>query len=129
STNLGTSLPGRSPGRSSVASVDAHALKEAWLNEAFARAGIDRRSWRPARGVAANRRTVEAVYSYYGQLFLDHPHLEWAGMAALIGPAFYAGFLDLGLVPDAWRAAVHAVFGRGWRKLARQGAGDLGFYE
>ena len=49
----------------------------------------------------ANRRTVEAVYGYYGQLFLEHRYLEWAGMASMIGPAFYAGFRDLGFLPDA----------------------------
>jgi hypothetical protein len=109
--------------------VEPHELKEALLNRALERAGIERASWRPARGVDENRRTVEAVYDYYGRLFLEHPHLKWAGMASLIGPAFYAGFRDLGLLPDAWREAVHAVFGRASRSLARRAAGDLGFYE
>jgi luciferase-like monooxygenase len=70
-----------------------------------------------------------AVYSYYGELFLAHPYLLWAGMASMIGPAFYAGFRDLGVVPDAVRTAVLAVFGRASRRLARRAAGDLGFYE
>jgi len=95
-----------------VVGVDPHELKETWLNRSLARAGIERGSWRPARGVAANRRTVEAVYDYYGRLFLEHPYLEWAGMASMIGPAFYAGFRDLGLLPDTGRRAVSAVVGR-----------------
>ena len=109
--------------------VDPHELKETWLNRSLARAGIERGSWRPARGVAANRRTVEAVYDYYGRLFLEHPYLEWAGMASMIGPAFYAGFRDLGLLPDTGRRAVSAVVGRVSRWLATRAAGDLGFYE
>src|SRR4029453_6094711 len=47
----------------------------------------------------------------------------------MIGPAFYAGFRDLGLVPEVGRRAVHAVFGRASRSLARRPTGDLGFYE
>jgi hypothetical protein len=47
----------------------------------------------------------------------------------MIGPAFYAGFTDLGLVPDAVRGAVIAVLGRASRRLARRAGGDLGFYE
>ena len=99
--------------------MEPHELKEALLNRALKRAGIERSSWRPARGVDENRRTVEAVYTYYGRLFLDHPHLKWVGMANMIGPAFYAGFRDLGLVPEVWRRAVHAVFGRASRSHAK----------
>ncbi len=113
----------------SVVGVEAHELQETWLNRALDSAGIERRSWRPGRGVEENRRTVEAVYGYYGRLFLMHPYLEWAGLAAMIGPAFYAGFRDLGLLPDAIREAVIAVFGRASRRLTRRAAGDLGFYE
>jgi hypothetical protein len=69
------------------------------------------------------------VYGYYGRLFLEYPYLEWAGLAGMIGPAFYAGFRDLGLLPDAVRAAVIAVLGRASRRLAGRAAGDLGFYE
>ena len=69
-------------------SVKAHVLKEALLNRALKSAGIERDTWRPDLGFAANRRTVQAVYDYYGQLFLAHPHLRWAGMASLIGPSF-----------------------------------------
>jgi len=75
-----------------------HELKEHWLNAALARAGIDRSRWRPADGVDANRATIEAVYRYYGALGVEHPELQWAGMASLIGPAFYAGFMDVALL-------------------------------
>jgi hypothetical protein len=109
--------------------MEPHELKEALLNRALEQAGIERATWRPDRGVEENRRTVEAVYTYYGRLFLDHPHLKWAGLANMIGPAFIAGFRDLGFVPDAWRRAVHAVSGRASRGLATRVAGDLGFYE
>jgi hypothetical protein len=109
--------------------VGAYELKRTWFHRALLRAGIEHESWRPGRGVDENRRVVEAVYSYYGELFLTYPYLQWAGMASMIGPAFYAGFRDLGLVPDAVRAAVLSVFGRASRRLARSAAGDLGFYE
>jgi hypothetical protein len=109
--------------------VEPHELKEALLNRAFERAGIERANWRPALGLAENQQIVEAVYGYYGRLFVEHPHLEWAGMASMVGPAFYAGFRDVGFVPDAWRRAVYAMLGRASPRLARRGAGDLGFYE
>jgi hypothetical protein len=109
--------------------VEAHELRQAWLNQALDSAGIERGRWRPGRGVEENRRTVEAVYGYYGRLFLEHPYFEWAGLAGLIGPAFYAGFQDMGLLPDAVRGAVIAALGRASRRLARDAAGDPGFYE
>jgi hypothetical protein len=109
--------------------VEARELLEIWFGRALDRAGIERESWRPGRGVEENRRAVEAVYGYYGRLFTEHPYLQWAGMAATIGPAFYAGFRDLGVLPDAVRGAVIAAFGRASRRLAGRAAGDLGFYE
>ena len=109
--------------------MEARELREAWFRRALDSAGIERRSWRPGRGVGENRRTVEAVYGYYGRLFIEHPYLQWAGLAAMIGPAFYAGFRDLGMLPDAVRAAVIAALGQASRRLAGRAAGDLGFYE
>src|SRR5919198_918848 len=108
-------------------SLEPHLLKEALLDRALKSAGIERDTWRPNRGFAANRRTVEAVYDYYGRLFLAHPHLKWAGMASLIGPSFYAGFKDLGFLPDVARKTVSAVFGRPIRRLTRRSIADLGF--
>jgi hypothetical protein len=109
--------------------VDGNDLRNVWFSRALASAGIEQERWRPARGVEANARIIEAVYDYYGRLFARHPYLEWAGMAGMIGPAFYAGFSDLGFVPDAWRRAVITLFGPASRRLARSLAGDLGFYE
>ena len=106
--------------------MEARELQDQWYTRALARAGIQRASWHPSRGVDENRRAAEAVYGYYGQLFLDHPYLEWAGMASMIGPAFYAGFRDIGYLPDAARGAVAAVIGRrleygspgGWQAIS-----------
>jgi len=71
-----------------------------WTRQAAQDAGIDYRSWDPSRGAEANRANIEAVYEYYAQLYLDNPDLQWAGMAAMIGPSFAAGFLDLALMRD-----------------------------
>jgi len=113
----------------SVVYMEAHELQEAWFGRALDSAGIERASWHPQRGVGENRQTVEAVYAYYGRLFVEHPYLKWAGFAGMIGPAFYVGFRDLGALPDAGRAAVRAIIGKGSKRLARRVAGDLGFYE
>ena len=108
--------------------MNAYQLQDFWFEQALKRAGIDRKTWHPAQGVEKTSKTVQAVYGYYGQLFLEHPYLEWAGMAGMIGPAFYAGFLDLGLVPDAVREAVLAVRGHASRWLPGV-VGDLGYFE
>jgi hypothetical protein len=88
------------------------------------------------RRVEVNRRTIERVYAYYGRLYLRHARLEWAGMANLIGPSFYAGFQDVGFLPDQTRRLLTRVgdaAGSGKRWLLRQGAverplvADLGF--
>jgi hypothetical protein len=107
----------------------ARELQERWLRVALQRAGIDHRRWRPGSGVARNIANIEAVYTYYGRLFLEHPHLQWAGMANVIGPAFYAGFRDIGLLPDGARHAVLLLLGRRRRALEDDAAGELGFYE
>jgi hypothetical protein len=107
----------------------AHELKEKWLNQAFANAKIDRSRWRPGLGVEENRRIIEAVYDYYSRLFQAHPFLKWAGIASLIGPAFYAGFNDIGVVPDALRRVAAVLLGPISRRKAAQIAGELGVYE
>src|SRR5215510_3310249 len=63
----------RSGRRRSVMGMEPHELKNTWLHRALQRAGIEHESWRPGRGVDENRRVVEAVYGYYGGLFLEHP--------------------------------------------------------
>src|SRR5215471_10266903 len=112
-----------------AAAFPAHQLKEKWLNQAFVRAGIDRNRWRPGLGVEGNRQIIEAVYNYYSRLFQEHAFLEWTGIASLIGPAFYAGFKDIGVVPDALRRAAAALLGPISRRKAAQITGELGFYE
>jgi hypothetical protein len=112
-----------------VAQASAGELNELWLARALDRAGIDRSRWHPSVGVEDNRRTIEAVYDYYGRLFSDHPYVLWSGMAGMIGPAFYAGLMDIGWLPDVARRAIIALPGRASRRLHTWAAGDLGFYE
>jgi hypothetical protein len=81
----------------------ASELRRFWLARAYESAGIDASHWDPALGVEPNRRTIGRVYDYYGRLYERHARLQWAGLAKLIGPSFYAGFLDLGFFPDAMR--------------------------
>ena len=108
------STPSDSGGGGGAATLRAH-----WLERAFERAGIDRSRWRPAGGVGRNRATIEAVYAYYSRLYLEHPPLLWAGMASLVGPAFYAGFEDMGALPDRARRFVSA-------RVLRRGDGPVG---
>ena len=118
----------------------ASTLRRHWLERAFQDAGIDPSHWDPTLGVDVNRRTIERVYDYYGRLYLHHEQLEWAGMANMIGPSFYAGFLDLGFIPDRTRRLFadlrHVVRagGRGWRflrgaQIEDSPVADLGFFE
>ncbi|GAB3169360.1 hypothetical protein GCM10027059_34090 [Myceligenerans halotolerans] len=80
---------------------DAGALaNEHWTRQAAQDAGIDYLEWDPSLGADANRENIEAVYEYYADLYLQNPDLEWAGMAAMIGPSFAAGFLDLDMMRD-----------------------------
>ena len=120
-------------------STSASQLRRRWLDRALASAGIDARQWDPALGVEENRSTIESVYAYYGRLYLSDPRLEWAGMANIIGPSFYAGFLDIGFLPDKirgltrdlqrlWRRGVRKLLRRD-RELERDLTGDLGFFE
>lgn len=73
---------------------------EHWTRQAAQDAGIDFVAWDPSQGAQANRENIEAVYEYYAQLYLENPDLQWAGMAAMIGPSFAAGFQDLAMFRD-----------------------------
>lgn len=75
-------------------------LQKYWQREAFEQAGIDPAAWRPELGAEANKDTIIKVYEYYGRLFLDHPELQWAGMANMIGPSFAGGFFDLDMMKN-----------------------------
>ncbi len=68
---------------------------EQWREIAYWRAGIDSEQWRPEDGLLENDAIVQSVYRYYGGLYLDHPELQWAGMANIVGPMFYAGWQDM----------------------------------
>lgn len=71
-------------------------LRDHYTRMALERAGIDPAAWIPERGLDHNQDIVERVYGYYADLYRQHPdQLWWAGMAAMIGPSFYAGFQDL----------------------------------
>ncbi len=73
----------------------SHFTREQWQELAYLRAGIDGDSWDPSEGLLANDDNVQAVYAYYGELWSDHNELQWAGMANLVGPMFYAGWQDI----------------------------------
>ncbi len=88
----------------------ADQLRDYWLSQAYERAGIDPDTWDPSLGAYANMPNIEAVYRYYGELYLAFPHLEWAGMANLIGASFAGGFLDLNML----RNFAHAAAGPEW---------------
>ena len=72
-------------------------LQMYWVALAAQKAGIDLSQWDPSRGAGALSDIIKRVYTYYGNLFVDHPYLLWAGMANMVGPSFAAGFFDLGL--------------------------------
>jgi hypothetical protein len=99
--------------------TSASKLRRHWLERAYESAEIDASHWDPALGVEPNRRTIGRVYDYYGRLYERQARLQWAGLAKLIGPSFYAGFLDLGFFPDTTRRVLASLYrligaGRGW---------------
>jgi hypothetical protein len=110
-----------------------------YQDAAFRAAGIDPLNWVPSLGANANAANIEAVYTYYGQLFLNHPELQWAGMANMIGPSFAAGFFDLamirGLATTVGSAAEKVPFGtlpisaEALSALAKMTDADLRFFE
>ena len=68
-----------------------------WVATAAQKAGIDLSKWDPSRGAGALKDIILKVYTYYGNLYLQNPYMQWAGMANMIGPSFAAGFFDLDL--------------------------------
>lgn len=106
------------------------------------RAGIRWEDWDLSRGAAALRPVIEQVYTYYGQLYLDHPELEWAGLANLVGPSFAGGFLDLSMLrefadrvggpfddlPGPIRSLLPPPL-NGFAELTSFGEGEIGWYE
>lgn len=115
-------------------------LQQYWLVKAAKDAGIELNRWDPNAGVDANMQNILNVYKFYGKLFLEHPELQWAGMANMIGPSFAAGFMDLdGMKDFAQRLSekieslpppVRAMLPADLTGLASAGAaGELGFFE
>lgn len=113
----------------------APTLEAYWIGRAAQEAGIDLTEWDPSLGAEANREIIEAVYTYYGNLYLENGDLHWAGMANMIGPSFAAGFFDLtlfrrigetaGNLPEPLRSALPA----GVDSLADLSAEEMRFYE
>jgi uncharacterized protein YukE len=93
---MGGRFPGApGPSMGFARRVLANIPVDQWRDLAYHRAGIDGEAWDPRRGLLANDDTVRRVYAAYSRLFDEHPELQWAGMAALVGPTFYAGWQDM----------------------------------
>jgi len=73
-------------------------LQRYWLLTATEKAGIYLDGWDPSQGADANLGNLVASYDYYGELFLNNPDFQWAGMASMIGPTFAGGMFDLQLL-------------------------------
>lgn len=105
-------------------------LRDFWKREALEQAGIDPAKWDPTRGTEFNAETITKVYEYYGQLFLDHPDLQWAGMANMIGPSFAGGFYDLNMLKELASKAAGVPGARPeLRVLANLSAEEIAWYE
>ena len=110
-----------------------------WLDQAVDSAGIDFDDWDPELGAEANREQIIDVYRYYGDLFLEDPDLQWAGMANAIGPSFAAGFFDLATfrqaagdlanVADSLPPGAFPLGSEGLEALANISAEELRYYE
>lgn len=73
----------------------ADVLQLYYVTKAAEKAGIDLTTWDVSLGAEAVSEHYELTYAYYAQLMLDNPNFRWAGMAAMIGPSFAAGFEDI----------------------------------
>src|SRR5699024_8163235 len=117
-------------------------LQTYYVTKAANKAGIDLQEWDPTKGADALQGTIENVYTYYGQLYLNNPELQWAGMANMIGPSFAGGFMDLsqfGSIADTIDDAIDKLpLGAGGilpgplseiRKLSSMSSAELEFYE
>jgi len=101
-----------------------------WVSVAAQKAGIDLSQWDPNRGAGALKDIILKVYTYYGNLFLQNPYMQWAGMANMIGPSFAAGFFDL----DLFRRLARALADKpgmpyDFRALANASDQELKFFE
>ncbi|WP_394616725.1 hypothetical protein JNUCC0626_45045 [Lentzea sp. JNUCC 0626] len=72
-----------------------------WVIRAAEDAGVNLADWDPQRSAESNRAVIFAVYDFYARLYLTHPDtLRWMGFANIGAPAFAAGMLDLGSIPE-----------------------------
>lgn len=78
-------------------STYADLLQQMYVTRAAEKAGIDLSTWDVTAGANAVSGHYEGTYEYYASLYLKDPNFRWAGMAAMIGPSFAAGFEDLEL--------------------------------
>jgi hypothetical protein len=90
--------PGDTPAQRFVATAYKHLSLDDWRQLAYFLAGIHH--WDPSEGLAANDGNVQKVYKLYGDLWSHDHNLQWAGMANLVGPLFYAGWQDLDVVKN-----------------------------
>ena len=88
--------PAATPAHAFGARVFKDLSRSDWEQLAYFLAGIEH--WDPDEGLLANDANVRAVYAFYGQLWSGDHDLQWAGMANLVGPLFYAGWQDLYLL-------------------------------
>lgn len=112
----------------------AEALKQFWTQKAYEAAGIDPAAWDTSLGAESLEAIIEQVYTYYGDAFLEDRDLQWSGMAAMIGPSFASGFLDLGMFRE-WAHSIGnaplppGISGDVVETLASLTDEDLGAYE
>lgn len=48
----------------------------------------------PASFFPANRKYIKKTYEYYGQTYLQNPHLHWIGLGKMAGATVYGGLTD-----------------------------------
>lgn len=85
-------------------STYADLLQQMYVTRAAEKAGIDLSTWDVTAGADAVSGHYEKTYEYYASLYLNDPNFRWAGMAAMIGPSFAAGFEDLELFQSIAKA-------------------------
>jgi hypothetical protein len=68
---------------------------EGYFNRICLTQRLDCANWDPERGLSCNDANVVGSLDYYGDLWRDHPELQWAGMARLALGTIYGGMQDL----------------------------------
>jgi hypothetical protein len=120
---------GHVPGGPVQRPQDPAALRDYWMSIALSRAGINPAEWDPERGADALGPILHRAYEYYGDLYLENPSMQWAGMANMIGPSFAAGFFDLESLRDKARDVALDSTSPVVDTVAALSANELRFYE